>query len=76
MIDFHSKGFQRWLEEQLESLVEMPIRSLAIVCVNSDEEAVECRYDMGVDDMRKCAFALLDTAMLEVIANNESEDGF
>lgn len=74
MIDFHSKDFQRWLEDRLENLVAMPIRSLAIVAVNSEEEAVECRYAMDVTDMRKCAFALLDSAMLEVIANNESND--
>lgn len=72
MIDFHDKDFQRWLEARLEDLVAMPIRSLAIVAVNSEEEAVCGRYAMDVNDMRKCAFALLDSAMLEVIANNES----
>lgn len=71
VIDFNSTDFQEWIEEKLKMIMDFKPRSMFMIAVAENSEAVALTYyDANTTDMRLAGHALLDEATLDMIKEN------
>ena len=74
MTDLRDGEFQAWIEEVLQAMLEEKVQGVSIAAfLEGGEVATNC-YKLNVAEMRACAHAILDDAMLLVIDANKGEE--